>query len=116
MKRHWSVNLVTKCDLNIGFAGKAVVQALYMITGEKNKKVPVAGSRCIEGSLQRKSLYKLVRDGEILYDGTHLLFFWRLDAKRADGYLVSACFLVSGIYPNKILTHLILNFGPKSCL
>ena len=44
------------------------MQQLFMVT-ESKKKVPVAGSRCVSGILQRKHQFRLERDGEILIEG-----------------------------------------------
>lgn len=49
--------------------GEAEVLALFNINVNK-KKVPVAGCRCNQGSLQRKGLYKVIRDNEEIYRGT----------------------------------------------
>lgn len=43
---------------------------------EGKRKVCVAGCRCIKGSLQKKKLFKLVRNGEVLAEGNN--FFYSL--------------------------------------
>ena len=52
------------CD----FAGEANVLQLFMINDGK-KKLPVAGCRCVSGSLIKKHKFRLIRDGDVLYDG-----------------------------------------------
>lgn len=48
--------------------GEANVLAEFSVT-EGKRKVCVAGCRCIKGSLQKKKLFKLVRNGEVLAEG-----------------------------------------------
>ncbi|ODM97605.1 Translation initiation factor IF-2, mitochondrial [Orchesella cincta] len=48
--------------------GEANVLAVFTIT-EGRKKIPVAGSRCVKGSLVKSSFFRLTRDLELLYDG-----------------------------------------------
>lgn len=49
--------------------GEAIVLQQFDIN-EGRRKVPVAGCRCIKGSLKKIGLYKLVRGEEVLYNGT----------------------------------------------
>lgn len=48
--------------------GEANVLQQFMVT-EGKRKVPVAGCRCVKGSLQRNALYRLIRGGEVVYEG-----------------------------------------------
>ncbi|XP_063387367.1 translation initiation factor IF-2, mitochondrial [Cydia fagiglandana] len=48
--------------------GEANVLQQFMVT-EGKRKVPVAGCRCVKGSLQRNALYRLIRGGEVIYEG-----------------------------------------------
>ncbi|XP_047994179.1 translation initiation factor IF-2, mitochondrial [Leguminivora glycinivorella] len=48
--------------------GEANVLQQFMVT-EGKRKVPVAGCRCVKGSLQRNALYRLIRNGEVVYEG-----------------------------------------------
>jgi len=48
--------------------GEANVLAVFTIT-EGKKKIPVAGSRCVKGSLVKSSFFRLLRHDELLYDG-----------------------------------------------
>uniref|UniRef100_A0A8D8YTF0 Translation initiation factor IF-2, mitochondrial n=1 Tax=Cacopsylla melanoneura TaxID=428564 RepID=A0A8D8YTF0_9HEMI len=48
--------------------GEANVLQMFLITDGK-KKIPVAGCRCTKGVLKRNALYKLVRRGEVLFEG-----------------------------------------------
>lgn len=50
--------------------GEAVIQQMFYIN-EKNKKVPVLGCRCTKGNLKKKLKFKILRDGEIIYDGKY---------------------------------------------
>ena len=54
------------------FLGEADVLKEFEIN-EGRKKVKVAGCRCIKGVLKKSGLYKLVRNGEVLFRGTYLL-------------------------------------------
>lgn len=49
--------------------GEATVLQQFDIN-EGKKKIPVAGSRCVKGQLKRNALYRLMRNDEVLYDGT----------------------------------------------
>ncbi|CAH1790689.1 unnamed protein product [Owenia fusiformis] len=49
--------------------GTANVQATFEIA-EGKTKVPVAGSRCTKGLLNKKKLFKVVRDGDTIYEGS----------------------------------------------
>lgn len=40
----------------------------FMIN-DGRKQVPVAGCRCVDGSLKKKEKFKLVRNGEVIYVG-----------------------------------------------
>ncbi|XP_034938627.1 translation initiation factor IF-2, mitochondrial [Chelonus insularis] len=49
--------------------GEANVLQYFQIT-EKKKKVSVAGCRCTEGVLKKDAKYKILRNNEIVYEGT----------------------------------------------
>lgn len=48
--------------------GEANVLQPFEVSDGK-RKVPVAGARCVRGVLARDALYRLVRDGEVVYEG-----------------------------------------------
>lgn len=48
--------------------GEATVLQQFNIS-DGRKTVPVAGCRCTKGVLKRSSLYRLIRDGNIVYEG-----------------------------------------------
>lgn len=48
--------------------GEAEILKLFHIN-EKNKKVLVLGCRCVKGMLKKKMKFKILRDGECIYDG-----------------------------------------------
>ncbi|RWS29951.1 translation initiation factor IF-2-like protein [Leptotrombidium deliense] len=52
--------------------GEAVVLQEFLIN-EKNKKVPVAGCRCISGFLKKDMLFKLKRGGNIIKENLQLI-------------------------------------------
>lgn len=39
------------------------------MVSEGKKKVAVAGSRCHKGELKRDALYRIMRDGQVFYEG-----------------------------------------------
>lgn len=52
--------------------GEAVIQQVFVVTekvGAEKLKVPVAGCKCISGTLYRNKLFKLVRGTEVLHVG-----------------------------------------------
>ncbi|XP_018575575.1 translation initiation factor IF-2, mitochondrial [Anoplophora glabripennis] len=49
--------------------GEAVVLQQFEIT-QGRKKNPVAGCRCVKGSLKRTAMYKIIRNGEVIHTGT----------------------------------------------
>lgn len=57
--------------------GEALIQQVFTVTEKidgKNKKIPVAGCRCLQGTLHRHSLFKVIRDNEVLHIGKlHML-------------------------------------------
>lgn len=48
--------------------GSADVLRPFEIT-ERNKKIPVAGCRVIDGSFEKKHLFKLIRNGQVIHRG-----------------------------------------------
>ena len=40
----------------------------FVVT-EKKHKIPVAGCRCTKGQLKKAEKYRLVREGETVYEG-----------------------------------------------
>ena len=53
--------------------GEAVVQQVFIVTekiGSKKVKVPVAGCRCNSGVLERKKLFRVVRNNEVVHSGS----------------------------------------------
>lgn len=50
--------------------GEATIQQMFYIN-DKNKKVPVLGCRCTKGVLKKKHKFKILREGEVIYDGKH---------------------------------------------
>jgi translation initiation factor IF-2 len=59
----------TEDDLQTGCAD--VLQTFDI--NERNKKIPVAGCRVVDGSLEKKQLFKLVRQGQVIHRGLSLL-------------------------------------------
>ncbi|KAF6209514.1 hypothetical protein GE061_015261 [Apolygus lucorum] len=49
--------------------GEANVLQEFLINEGKNK-IPVAGCRCVKGSLKKSSNFRLIRGEEVIYDGT----------------------------------------------
>ena len=50
------------------FPGEANVLAEFIIT-EGKKKIPVAGCRCVKGTLQREANYRIVRGEDVIHEG-----------------------------------------------
>ncbi|XP_037971328.2 translation initiation factor IF-2, mitochondrial [Plutella xylostella] len=50
------------------FVGEANVLQQFVVT-EGKKKVPVAGCRCMKGSLARNALYRVIRGQEVVHEG-----------------------------------------------
>lgn len=48
--------------------GSADVLQTFDIT-DRNKKIPVAGCRVTDGSLEKKQLFKLIRNGQVVHRG-----------------------------------------------
>ena len=48
--------------------GSADVLQIFDIT-ERNKKIPVAGCRVTDGTLEKKQLFKLIRNGQVIHRG-----------------------------------------------
>jgi translation initiation factor IF-2 len=48
--------------------GSADVLQTFEIT-DRNKKIPVAGCRATDGSLEKKQLFKLIRNGQVIHRG-----------------------------------------------
>lgn len=52
--------------------GEAVIQKVFEVTEKIEKrsfKIPVAGCRCLKGTLYRDKLYKVLRGTDIVYEG-----------------------------------------------
>lgn len=43
----------------------------FVVT-ENKKKVPVAGCRCVKGSLAKNALYRVIRGQEVVFEGKSL--------------------------------------------
>lgn len=52
--------------------GEATVLQQFEIN-EGRRKVPVAGCRCISGLLKKSAMFKLIRDGETIYEGKAII-------------------------------------------
>ncbi|XP_026725711.1 translation initiation factor IF-2, mitochondrial [Trichoplusia ni] len=50
------------------YIGEANVLQQFIVT-ENKKKVPVAGCRCVKGSLSRNALYRVIRGQEVVFEG-----------------------------------------------
>lgn len=50
--------------------GEAKVLQVFQIN-DKNKKVSVLGCRCVDGTLKKSLSYKVIRNGETVFKGTH---------------------------------------------
>ncbi len=48
--------------------GSADVLQTFEIT-DRNKKIPVAGCRATDGLLEKKHLFKLIRNGQVIHRG-----------------------------------------------
>jgi translation initiation factor IF-2 len=48
--------------------GSADVLQTFEIS-ERNKKIPVAGCRVTDGTLEKKQLFKLIRNGQVIHRG-----------------------------------------------
>lgn len=55
--------------------GIAEILQVFDIT-DRNKKVPVAGCRVVEGILEKKQLFKLVRQGQVIHRGINQDFLF----------------------------------------
>ena len=64
-------------DEKLHLVGEANVLELFMITNGR-QKIPVAGCRCVGGSLSKKERFKLVRDNEVLFDGNCQHFHFKV--------------------------------------
>ena len=53
--------------------GSADVLQIFEIT-QRKKKVSVAGCRVTDGSLEKKHLFKLIRNGEVVHRGESIYF------------------------------------------
>lgn len=52
--------------------GEANVLEEFVIT-EGRKKVPVAGSRCVKGTLKKNALYRVVRGQDTIHEGESIV-------------------------------------------
>ncbi|XP_045537975.1 translation initiation factor IF-2, mitochondrial [Papilio machaon] len=48
--------------------GEASVLQQFVVS-EGKRRVPVAGCRCVRGTLARHALYRIIRNGQVLYEG-----------------------------------------------
>ncbi len=53
--------------------GSADVLQTFEIS-ERNKKIPVAGCRVTDGTLEKKQLFKLIRNGQVIHRGKNKFF------------------------------------------
>ena len=51
--------------------GSADVLQTFDIT-DRNKKIPIAGCRVTDGSFEKKQLFKLIRNGQVIHRGEFL--------------------------------------------
>jgi len=56
--------------MSVHLVGEANVLEPFTVT-EGKQKVFVAGCRCCKGILQKKKLFKLIRNGDVLTTGIH---------------------------------------------
>jgi translation initiation factor IF-2 len=54
--------------------GSADVLQTFEIT-DRNKKIPVAGCRVTDGSFEKKQLFKLIRNGQVIHRGEILFCY-----------------------------------------
>lgn len=57
-----------------GPAGEAIVMEQFLITDGKKKNIPIAGCRCTKGELKKNALYKVIRDGVEIHNGSSRVF------------------------------------------
>lgn len=53
--------------------GEAVIQKVFEVTAKidnRSVKIPVAGCRCLKGTLYRDKMFKLLRGTEVIHEGT----------------------------------------------
>lgn len=54
--------------------GKADVLQIFEVKDRK-KKINIAGSKCTEGNLKKSGLYRVMRNGEVIYEGIKYFIF-----------------------------------------
>lgn len=59
---------ITVVSLKSCPSGEANVLQEFQVS-EGKKKVPVAGCRCVKGSLVRNALYRVIRAQEVVFEG-----------------------------------------------
>lgn len=52
--------------------GEAKVLQVFQVN-ERNKKIPVLGCRCVDGTLKKNLMYKIMRNGEKVFEGNDAL-------------------------------------------
>ncbi|XP_037943309.1 translation initiation factor IF-2, mitochondrial-like, partial [Teleopsis dalmanni] len=67
LKKEISSKLPTK-DVEEKLGEASVLQQFFI--NEGRKEVPVAGCRCVKGILKKAQKFRLVRDGDVIYEGT----------------------------------------------
>jgi translation initiation factor IF-2 len=67
--------------------GSADVLQTFEIT-DRNKKIPVAGCRATDGSLEKKQLFKLIRNGQVIHRGKLNGFFFFYTIVNLNRYVI----------------------------
>lgn len=62
--------------IHFAFKGEASVLQEFLINENKNK-IPVAGCRCISGTLKKVAFFKVIRDSdEVIYKGMQYKYIY----------------------------------------